>query len=295
MVNIKEAVDQYIYELKRLNKSPHTTKQYFIDLQQFTKYAAEQGVLKITDDAFESLAIDYEQALVSQQFAPTSVRRKVSSLRSFVRFLEKMKFLQSSFYQKIVHTASWEVETYVPTEREMYDIYHFYNPNMHLEKYDDWLVLRNRSIVQTMADTGLKVAQMMRIQYGHLQDDQTIALVQRDLSFRSITIDKGTWQRLHDYLEETATFFEFTWENEDYVWFGKVGLQKRPLSERTFERTVQRATETLGSKARGSELRYFQLMQQYLKEGDVEALAERFQYETAAPAKKRLEQLLDQK
>ncbi len=291
---IEEATAQYIYELQRLNKSPHTIKQYGIDLKQFVTYAKQLGVTSIEDERLKEICLNYESALKEKKFAPTSIRRKVSSLRSFIRFLEKTEFIDQTFHQFIVHHESWEVDLYVPSEKEIRDIYYFYRAPKKIRSYDDWLYLRNRSIVQTMADTGLKVAQMKRMQYGHLDGEQGIfSLIQRDLSFKELEITPHTWNHLRHYLEKTAEYFEFEWTPGNYVWFGQKGLQQRSMSERSFERIIQRATATLGSRARGSELRYFRLLQEYVQTEDIEKVAHQLTYEAPEPAKERLDKIFD--
>ena len=292
---IEEATAQYIYELQRLNKSPHTIKQYGIDLKQFVTYAKQLGVTSIEDERLKEICLNYESALKEKKFAPTSIRRKVSSLRSFIRFLEKIEFIDQTFHQFIVHHESWEVDLYVPSEKEIRDIYYFYRAPKNIDSYDDWLYLRNRSIVQTMADTGLKVAQMKRMQYGHLDKARgIISLIQRDLSFKELEVTSHTWQHLDHYLEKTAEYFQFEWTPGNYVWFGQKGLQQRSMSERSFERIVQRATATLGSRARGSELRYFRLLQEYVQTEDLERVAHQLTYEAPEPAKERLDKIFGQ-
>lgn len=293
-LTIEEATAQYIYELQRLNKSPHTIKQYGIDLRQFVTYAKELNVTMIKDKRLQEICLNYEQALKEKEFAPTSIRRKVSSLRSFIRFLEKIGFIEQRFHELIVHNESWEVDLYVPSDKEIRDIYYFYRAPKKIRSYDDWLYLRNRSIVQTMADTGLKVAQMKRMQYGHLDEERGVfSLIQRDLSFKELEVSSHTWQHLRHYLEKTAEYFEFEWTPGNYVWFGQKGWQHRSMSERSFERIVQRATATLGSRARGSELRYFRLLQEYVQTEDLEKVAHQLTYEAPEPAKERLNKIFD--
>ena len=296
-MDIRSGRDHYLLQLEKLNKSRHTLKQYRIDLEQLEQFANEQRIDDVTTDRFAQFAVAYETVLIDKGFKPTSVRRKVSSLRSFLRFLHTGGWLNEPLHERIVHTQAYRVETTLPTLEEVAALYSFYPWIEPVESYAEWTVVRNRTILRLMIDTGMKVNEICQLRYGQIGwHDKELSLYGREGTFRTVDVPRRAILNLDDYVALTAAYFDEAWQSTDYVFFSDRTMKKRVMSERTVERLVQRATESLGTSSRGSELRYFRLLQKALQTEDEDVLTERFGYRSAAQLEQRLNWLLvDQK
>ncbi len=287
----KEAIAQYLFHLRNLNKSPHTLKQYRIDLEQLAQALGEARIEDVTSEDFRHFAIHYEDVLLEAGFKPTSVRRKISSLRSFVHYLAVAHIIEEDFKSAILHTQPYQVEVRIPSMTEVSAVYHHYEEPVAMTSYEEWLPFRNRSIVQLMIDTGLKVAEIKNLRWGHFnREERKLALLRKNLTFQWIDLMEKTVEDLQHYAKRTAELFDFEWEEGHALYFTDRGLMNEPMSERTVERVVERATAGESLDVRGSELRYFRLLQRSIQE-DPEDLLKHFGYASKEQMIQRLQQL----
>ena len=81
-------IARYLDERRRENVSPHTLRNYGIDLRQFLEYFTPPGATPPALSAFDITAIrEWLGDLFSQNLAAVSTRRKLAALRSFFKFL----------------------------------------------------------------------------------------------------------------------------------------------------------------------------------------------------------------
>lgn len=98
-MNIEEAIARFIHYLRFVKRySPHTIEGYGVDLQQFAGYLRDEcqteelaGVQVIFVRSW--LADIKEQ---NKQVSARTINRKISTLKSFFRFLQKEKCLESN-------------------------------------------------------------------------------------------------------------------------------------------------------------------------------------------------------
>ena len=93
---IKEFTDYLVAEK---NASPHTLESYLNDISQFVGFLKESGhageSYKI--DSIDRLAIrSYLGFLYDKRFSASTMRRKLSTLSSFFRFLCREGYLQKN-------------------------------------------------------------------------------------------------------------------------------------------------------------------------------------------------------
>ena len=86
---LRPAVREFLRYLRaERNASPHTLDNYRRDLVQFVDFCADsRRALRAWTDLTESVARSYVLSLRRRDLAPASIQRKVSTMRSFCRFL----------------------------------------------------------------------------------------------------------------------------------------------------------------------------------------------------------------
>ena len=81
-------IQRFLDELRRQNVSTHTIRNYASDLDQFLAYFTIPGETKPAVEAIDKLAIrEWLGHLYEQRLTAVSMRRKLSAVRSFFKFL----------------------------------------------------------------------------------------------------------------------------------------------------------------------------------------------------------------
>ena len=95
---------QYITTERRL--SDHTIKSYFVDLSQFSNYLSlEFNISHVTEINFQ-LTRNWIASLLEEGIQPVSINRKISTLRTYFRFLLKKGVVKENPMLKIIPPKS---------------------------------------------------------------------------------------------------------------------------------------------------------------------------------------------
>ncbi|MBI1787142.1 MAG: tyrosine-type recombinase/integrase [Acidobacteria bacterium] len=85
---LETSIERYLAELRRKNASPHTLAAYREDLRQFLEYFSPVGEAPPGPGEFDAWKIrEWLGSLYPRQLSALSIRRKLSALRAFFRFL----------------------------------------------------------------------------------------------------------------------------------------------------------------------------------------------------------------
>ena len=83
-------ISRFLDELKRRNVSPHTLRNYGLDLKQFLEYFTPADASPPEPREFDALSIrEWMGDLYRQEFTAVTMRRKVAALRSFFKHLQR--------------------------------------------------------------------------------------------------------------------------------------------------------------------------------------------------------------
>ncbi len=81
-------IDRFLDELKRSNASPHTLRNYGIDLAQFVEYFSPPGLDPPHPREMDVLAIrEWLGDLYHRDLSPITIRRKLAAIRTLFKFL----------------------------------------------------------------------------------------------------------------------------------------------------------------------------------------------------------------
>jgi integrase/recombinase XerC len=88
MLDLREAVQKFIEELKRRNASAHTVRNYASDLDQFLAYLAVGDRPRVRVEDIDALAIrEWLGHLYRERLTAVSMGRKLAGVRSLFKFL----------------------------------------------------------------------------------------------------------------------------------------------------------------------------------------------------------------
>ncbi len=169
---------QYIQFEKHF--SPHTIDAYRKDLAQFFLFLKDQleltKVEQITHHHVRSWVVD----LMSREMSTRTIRRKLSTLKTYFRFLQKRGYVTQNPMLK-VNTP--KVSKRLPSVVKIESLQLLFD---RLEFGDDFSGCRNRLILEILYSTGLRRSELIQLKLGDID------LVQRQLK----VMGKGSKERL---------------------------------------------------------------------------------------------------
>lgn len=175
------------------NYSSQTEISYLNDIIQFEKF------VKLKDDNLSLIKVDsnivriWISSLIEQGFKASTVNRKLSSLKTFYRYLNKSGFIKKS---PVEYVSGPKLNTKIPSfvsERQMDEIL-----DDATNFSDDFVGIRNQLLIDFLYLTGMRRAEL-------------ISLKDNDIDFSSCTIrvtGKGNKQRLIPFSDLTMVKLE---------------------------------------------------------------------------------------
>ena len=190
---IKHFIEYLSFEKKY---SSHTVRAYNDDLNSF------QTFCKITFDNEKLGDVNYSQIrswivkMVNENISNRTVNRKISSLKSFYKFLVKTKQIKES--PLLRHQAlKISKRVQVPfSEKEINEVID------NLNEFDDFESVRNKLIVELLYSTGMRRAELMEIKQSSINfTNSTLKVLGKRNKERYIPLLNSVQQTLKTYLD----------------------------------------------------------------------------------------------
>jgi tyrosine recombinase XerC len=168
-VPFEELLETYIrYLVAEKNLSPFTLRNYRSDLLHFEAFLQEDGADMLTAD--RTAARRYLAVLKERGTATASLTRKVSTIRSFYKFLVREGKLESSPLVGLVAPKRERRLPHILSEDEL---------SMIIEAADETPPrgLRNRAILELMYASGVRLSEIVGVDLRHLDLEERTLLV----------------------------------------------------------------------------------------------------------------------
>ena len=185
------------YLVKEKNYSPLTVQAYLADILSFQEYiTAHQEQLSLEEISYSQIR-SWIVVLVENNISNTSINRKVSALKSFYKFLLKIKEITINplLKHKSLKTAK---KVQIPfSEKELQDVFEFneYEPNFE--------GIRNQLIIELFYTTGIRRAEMITLKNQHIDFSQkNIKVIGKRNKERIIPLLDCTLQLINRYKEQ---------------------------------------------------------------------------------------------
>jgi integrase/recombinase XerC len=187
------------YLVKEKNYSLLTVQAYVADILSFQHYLRDQHIDTPLDEVVYSQIRSWIVALIENNISHTSVNRKISSLKSFYKFLLKVKQIQVNplLKHKSLKTAK---KIQIPfSEKELQDVFEC-NSYTH-----DFEGIRNQLIIELFYTTGMRRAEMIHLQMAHVNLSQkTIKVIGKRNKERIIPLLDCTVELIALYKEQRS-------------------------------------------------------------------------------------------
>lgn len=152
MNNFVKTCEQFVTYLQiEKNASSHTVRYYQNDLETFVAFLEREGIKHLSDVDHKVVRV-FLTELYQQQLSRKSVSRKLSSLRSYYKFLEREEVVTSNPFSGItLPKASKPIPQFLYKEE--------LKPLFEVNDLSDPLGQRNQAMIETLYATGIRVSE----------------------------------------------------------------------------------------------------------------------------------------
>ncbi len=172
----------------------NTIDSYHFDLQQFLTYCASLDILSL-DKMDENLIKKYIYFLEQNEISKRSVSRKLSSLKSWWKYLTRQGHVTTDIFQIIDSPKLSKPLPNFLEDREVNALFTFLSKES--EHY-----LRNASVIELLYSTGLRVSELVKINVEDLDyNRQEIRVIGKREKERIVIMGKKAIKALKQYIE----------------------------------------------------------------------------------------------
>lgn len=218
-----ESVISFIEYLQfEKNYSPYTIEFYRKDIEQFLMFMNSQGITSLADVEYFDARL-FLTELFNQKYSRVSIARKISSLRSFYKFLTR---------EKLVKENPFAYVSYPKKEKRLPSF--FYEEEIELLfnacEDDSLLGKRNRAILELLYATGIRVGECAAIHLEDLDFELSTVLIRgKGRRERYVPFGSFAHEALRIYIEEVRVKLLKDREDHQYLFLNSRG---GPLTSR---------------------------------------------------------------
>lgn len=172
--------------------SEHTVTAYQNDLKQFFEFSEIDDLLKLAEINHQ-LIRSWLVGMIDAGLSNKTVNRKLSSLRSFVKWCQKNAYLNQNPFKKVVAPKICKrLPVFVKeSELEYAKVDDYFS--------DDFKGLRNLLIIELFYQTGIRLSELINIKISDIQNHSIKVLGKRNKE-RVIPISNKLSQKIQEYL-----------------------------------------------------------------------------------------------
>lgn len=193
--------DFQIYLEVQRNVSKHTLKAYMSDVEEFNNFLQESDITKKGDTIINvepETIRSYLSYLYREKVKKVTVNRKVSSLRSFYKYLLRAGKVKNN-PAEMVHTP--KIEKYMPTFLSVDETFQL------LGDQGDHTVsgLRDSAMLELFYSSGLRLSELAGLNVTDLDFRQALVKLRgKGKKERIVPVGKQALQAINEYLKKTT-------------------------------------------------------------------------------------------
>jgi integrase/recombinase XerC len=240
-------IHQFIHYLSvEKNASPHTCRCYQRDLEGFEDFLKNSGMYLTSSGEVEMtkvdrIAIRKYLSTLHRRNKKSSIARKISTLRSFFRYLNREQIITSNPAKSV---STPKVEKTLPTTLTVDEAFRLMeSPKSFSEKFSSARVknvrLRDRAILELLYSSGLRVSELVGLNSNQIDLDLGIVKVMgKGRKERIVPVGMKAVESLKAYLNERGGL-----KGEEPLFVNSVGGR---LSARSVGRLIKKYTKHSG-------------------------------------------------
>ncbi len=231
---MKELVEEFLSYLASVkNYSQNTLLAYQSDLKDFIEYCG--SLSSVEEKNFEKLK-DYLEYLKKRNYNPFSIARRLSSLRSFFKFLEVEKGYNTGF---LLFLESPKLPFRLPKVLSLEEIEKLLNnPDL-----NDPLGYRDRTMLEVLYATGLRVSELVSLKFENLNLELgLVRVLGKGAKERLVPMGDYALKFLKTYIEGVRPLFVRE-RSKNFVFLNRRGA---PLTRQRFWQIIKEYAKKCG-------------------------------------------------
>ncbi len=217
-----QAFKLYI-EVER-NFSKHTVVAYSSDILSFLVWLNDKDIENVTYNEIREYLVYIQQF----NYSKTTTARKIASLRTFYRFLYREKIIETNPALGVHAPKRGKTLPEFLTENEIEQV-------LNNIKMDSPAGYRNRTILELLYATGMRVSELSSLNFENLNlDENEIKVFGKGAKERIVLVSERAKKYLQTYIK-TVRYLIFKEENpmqNEPVFINKTGYRLQPQSVR---------------------------------------------------------------
>ncbi len=158
---MKDQIDEYIDYLNKVKKtSSNTVVSYKRDLMRMAGYMADRGIIDAGDVTQDKIR-DYVSSLMEESFAPSSITRHITSMKSFFRYMLENGNMEDNPAENLKSPKIEKKEVRVLSTMEIEEL-------LSQKFSEDAKGKRDKAILELMYSTGLKTSEMVSLKLENI-------------------------------------------------------------------------------------------------------------------------------
>lgn len=235
MDTMQKMVHEYLDYLKyQRNYSPLTIESYQREIQLFIDYLIQEGIEDFNDVKYNFLR-GYLMQLYNQKLSAPTINRKLTTLRSFYRFLQKEEYVNDNPFLLIESLKMPQKNPDFLYVDEMIDLLDSIETNTPLGR-------RNKAMLELMYASGLRCSEVVSLTLKQIDFQSQILLIHgKGNKDRYVPFHDFACEWLKTYiLEDRPVLMSVQNQEHDFVFVNKNGGK---MTNRGVENVVDRITQ----------------------------------------------------
>lgn len=235
MDTINRIVNEYLDYLKfQKNYSSLTIESYQRDIDEFVVYFIKEGIESFDEIKYQFLR-GYLIYLHENELSPVTINHKLTSLRSFYRYLQKEEYVKDNPFLMVKSLKTQQKNPDVLFIDEMIEL---------LDSIDVTTPLgrRNKAMLELMYASGLRCSEVVSLTIKQVDFKAQILLIHgKGNKDRYVPFHDYVAELLYDYIENDRKELMLVQRHEhDFVFVNKNGAK---MTNRGVENIVNRVTQ----------------------------------------------------
>lgn len=216
--------DYLLYLIIEKGLSNNTYESYKVDIQQFIDWINRES---INIYEINNLTLKKYRLLLKSNYQNSSITRKITALKGFIKYLEELNILQTPLIFNDHITNEKKLPT-VLTEDEM-------NALIHIVKKNKLSGKRDAAILELMYATGIRVSELVELRIDqYFEEEMFIRVIGKGNKERILPFGQYAKESISEYLTARQ---KIQGSNQSYLF---ISNQKKKLSRQSIWKMIKK-------------------------------------------------------